>query len=110
MKTSIIAEAGVNHNGDMAVARQLIDVAASAGADYVKFQTFSAERLVTAYAAKANYQVQRTAAGESQLDMLRRLQLTRNMHEHLIAHCAMRGIRFLSTAFDLESIDLLSEL
>lgn len=110
MKTLIIAEAGVNHNGDLALARQLIDVAAEAGTDMVKFQTFSADRLVTAHAWKAAYQAQTTDAGESQHAMIRRLELTREMHEELIDHCKSRGIRFFSTGFDPESIDLLVEL
>ena len=110
MKTLIIAEAGVNHNGDLALARQLIDVAAEAGADLVKFQTFSADRLVTAHASKADYQTKTTDAGESQHAMIRRLELTRDMHEALIAHCTSRRIQFFSTGFDPESIDLLVEL
>lgn len=107
MRTLIIAEAGVNHNGDMALARRLIDVAAVAGADMVKFQTFNADRLVTASAKKADYQIRSTGAAESQHEMLRRLELSREMHEELIAHCKLRGISFLSTGFDIESIDLL---
>ncbi|MFA5916208.1 MAG: N-acetylneuraminate synthase [Burkholderiales bacterium] len=110
MKTLIIAEAGVNHNGDLNRARQLIDVAAEAGADLVKFQTFSADRLVTAHASKADYQTKTTDASESQHAMIRRLELTRDMHEALIAHCKSRGIKFFSTGFDPESIDLLAEL
>ena len=110
MKTLIIAEAGVNHNGDLALARQLVDVAADAGADLVKFQTFSADRLVTTYARKADYQNLTTDPGESQHTMIRRLELTRDMHEALIAHCKFRGIRFFSTGFDPESINLLVEL
>jgi len=110
MKTLIIAEAGVNHNGDLTLARQLVDVAAEAGADMVKFQTFSADRLVTANAKKAQYQIQSTDAGESQHAMIRRLELTRDMHLALIAHCKSRGISFFSTGFDRESIDLLLEL
>lgn len=110
MKTLIIAEAGVNHNGNMALARQLIDVAAEAGADLVKFQTFRADRIVTAHAKKAEYQIKAGDPGESQHSMIRRLELTREMHEVLIAHCMSRGIQFFSTAFDLESIDLLVEL
>lgn len=110
MKTLIIAEAGVNHNGDMAMARQLIDVAADAGADLVKFQTFNTDLLVTAVARKADYQTSATGAGESQHAMLRKLELTRDMHVALIAHCKSRGIGFFSTAFDLPSIDLLAEL
>jgi len=110
VKTLIIAEAGVNHNGDLVLARQLIDVAAEAGADMVKFQTFSADRLVTPHASKADYQAKTTDAGESQHAMIRRLELTRDMHEALIAHCKSRGIQFFSTGFDQESIDMLVEL
>lgn len=110
MKTVIIAEAGVNHNGDLAMARQLIDVASVAGADFVKFQTFRADTLVTQAAGKADYQTQTTANDESQHAMLRRLELTREMHVSLIAHCQSRGIAFLSTGFDSASIDLLVEL
>lgn len=110
MKTIIIAEAGVNHNGDMTLARQLIDVAAEAGADMVKFQTFSADQVVTIQARKADYQSQAADAEESQHAMLRKLELTRGMHEDLIAHCNLRGIQFFSTGFDSESIDLLAEL
>jgi N,N'-diacetyllegionaminate synthase len=110
VKTLIIAEAGVNHNGDLGLARQLIDIAARAGADLVKFQTFSADRLVTKSAGKADYQRARTDAGESQHAMLRRWELTREMHETLIEHCRTRGIEFFSTPFDAESADLLVEL
>lgn len=108
--TLIIAEAGVNHNGDMSLARSLIDAAAEAGADMVKFQTFGADRIATAGAGKAAYQSQATGAGESQLPMLRRLELDKTAHEELLAHCRARGIEFFSTAFDLESVDLLVEL
>lgn len=108
MKTLIIAEAGVNHNGDLAMARQLVEVAAQSGADFVKFQTFKADRLVTRQAAKADYQRQLTAEDESQYDMIRRLELTPEMHVALIEHCARQGIRFLSTGFDIESLDLLA--
>ena len=110
MSVLIIAEAGVNHNGDLARARQLIDVAAEAGADLVKFQTFTADKLVTIHAKKADYQNQTTDAGESQHAMIRKLELTRDMHEVLIGHCKSRGIQFFSTGFDPESIDLLVEL
>lgn len=110
MKTLIIAEAGVNHNGDLALARQLIDVAAAAGADIVKFQTFTADRLATRAAPKADYQSENTGTTESQHDMLRRLELTPEMHRELIAHCGKRHIGFLSTGFDVESIDLLVSL
>jgi N,N'-diacetyllegionaminate synthase len=110
MKTLIIAEAGVNHNGDMSLARQLIDVAAAAGADMVKFQTFSADRLVTTKAIKADYQMKSTKASESQHAMIRRLELTREMHEVLINHCKTHPIEFFSTGFDEKSVDLLHEL
>ncbi len=110
LKTLIIAEAGVNHNGDLRLARRLIDVAAEAGADLVKFQTFRADQLVTTHARKADYQTQTTDAGESQHGMIRRLELTRDMHEALIDHCKSRGIQFFSTGFDPESVDLLAEL
>lgn len=110
MSVLIIAEAGVNHNGDMRIARQLIDAAAEAGADLVKFQTFRADRLVTTSARKAAYQMATTAAEESQHEMIRRLELTDAMHDELIAHCHQRKIEFFSTAFDLESLDYLMGL
>lgn len=109
-RTLIIAEAGVNHNGDLGLARQLIDAAAEAGADLVKFQTFNARRQVTRTAQKADYQTQTTDSKESQHDMLRRLELTESMHHELIAQCATRNIGFFSTGFDIESIDLLVSL
>lgn len=107
----IIAEAGVNHNGDIATAKKMIDVAATAGADFVKFQTFIAESLATSDAPKAEYQ--KIAAGsseESQLEMLRFLQLSKDQHVELIEHCQTAGIKFLSTGFDLTSLDMLFEL
>ncbi len=107
-KILIIAEAGVNHNGDLDLAKQLIDVAADAGANFVKFQTFSAERQVTQTAKKADYQIQSTGSHESQYEMLRRLELSVEMHNEIITHCAARSIGFLSTGFDIESIDLLA--
>jgi N,N'-diacetyllegionaminate synthase len=106
-RTLIIAEAGVNHNGDLGLAKQLIDAAADAGADLVKFQTFNASRQVTRFARKADYQTQTTDGKESQHDMLQRLELTEAMHHELIEHCAKRSIGFFSTGFDIESIDLL---
>lgn len=109
-RTLIIAEAGVNHNGDLALARKLIDVAAEAGADLVKFQTFSADCLVTRVAAKAGYQIKATDNKDSQYEMLRRLELTAEMHKELMAHCAIRGIGFFSTGFDIESVNLLVSL
>lgn len=110
MKILIIAEVGVNHNGDLALAHQLIDIAAEAGADMVKFQTFNADRLVTHAAQKADYQSQSTDSNESQHEMLRRLELSAEMHRELIAHCATRNIGFFSTGFDIESIDFLASL
>ncbi len=106
-RTLIIAEAGVNHNGDPAMSLALVDAASAAGADVVKFQTFRADRLVTQAARKAEYQVRTTGGDESQLAMLRRLEMTTAMHEAVIARCAERGIEFLSTGFDEDSIDLL---
>lgn len=108
--TLIIAEAGVNHNGDIALAKRLIEVAAEAGVDMVKFQTFSADRLATGSASKAEYQSQSTGESESQHAMLRRLELSRDMHHVLIEHCRTHGIRFFSTGFDVESLDFLVEL
>ena len=110
MRTLIIAEAGVNHNGDIEMAKALIDAAADAGADIVKFQTFVAEKLVTGVARKADYQVTNTGSNESQYQMLKRLELTSQMHDELIAHSASRGIEFFSTAFDLQSLDYLMSL
>ena len=110
MKVLIIAEAGVNHNGDMSMAKKLIDVAADAGADFVKFQTFNADRLVTENAAKADYQKLVTDSAESQQKMLRKLELTEAMHQELIAHCALRNIGFFSTGFDIESVNMLVSL
>jgi N,N'-diacetyllegionaminate synthase len=110
MRTLIIAEAGVNHNGDLDLARQLIDAAADAGADMVKFQTFSADRLASRIAPLANYQKQGAASSFSQHEMLRRLELDRPAHETLIAHAGARKIRFFSSGFDLESVRLLAEL
>lgn len=106
----IIAEAGVNHNGDIELARRLVDVAAEAGADLVKFQTFDADRLVGRDAGKAPYQEVGTGSGETQHQMLRRLELSVAMHEQLIAHCGRRGIGFFSTGFDIESVELLVRL
>ena len=106
-RTLIIAEAGVNHNGDIELAKQLIDVAADAGADCVKFQTFSADRLVTKSADKAEYQKQSSDSSESQYAMLKRLELSVEMHLELIEHCERRSIKFLSTGFDIQSVDLL---
>jgi N,N'-diacetyllegionaminate synthase len=108
-KVLVIAEAGVNHNGSLVTAKQLVDVASEAGADMVKFQTFSADRLVTILANKAEYQYKTTDASESQHTMIRKLELSREMHEDLIAYCKQCGIEFFSTGFDTQSIDLLLE-
>jgi len=110
MKTLIIAEAGVNHNGDINLAKQLIDVAADAGADLVKFQTFNAERIVTKSADKAKYQINTTDRSESQYAMLEKLELTEEMHRDLITYCNTVGIEFFSTGFDIESVNLLNKL
>jgi len=104
----IIAEAGVNHNGSSELARQLVDVAVAAGADAVKFQTFRATALVTRTADKAGYQKLSTGASESQFDMLSRLELHESAHRELLGYCHERGIQFLSTPFDPESVDLLA--
>jgi N,N'-diacetyllegionaminate synthase len=110
LKTLIIAEAGVNHNGDINLAHQLIDVAASAGADSIKFQTFTADKLVTTNAKKADYQNKTTGDVESQHAMIRNLELNRETHKNLIKHCEEKKIQFLSTGFDIDSIDLLVDL
>lgn len=109
MKTLIIAEAGVNHNGDMVLAKKLIAVAADAGADLVKFQTFIASKVISKMAPKAEYQQGATNPEESQQDMVRKLELTKENHLQLIAECKDKGIGFFSTAFDRDSIDLLDE-
>lgn len=109
-RVCVIAEAGVNHNGDPELALRLIDVAADAGADCVKFQTFSADRLASAAAAKADYQQVTTDGAESQRDMLQRLELSRDAYPALIARCAERKIEFLSTPFDEESAGFLAML
>jgi N,N'-diacetyllegionaminate synthase len=110
MSVFIIAEAGVNHNGSIDLARQLIDVAVDSGADAVKFQTFKAENLVSKNAQKADYQKQTTSASESQFDMLKKLELDVKTHKELIAYCQEKDIIFLSTPFDYESIDMLNDL
>lgn len=105
--TLIIAEAGVNHNGDEKLAFQLVDKAYEAGADIVKFQTFKAKNLVTSEAQQADYQVTNTGKKESQLAMLSRLELSYEVHHKLVSYCEDLGIEFLSTAFDNESLDFL---
>ena len=109
-KTFIIAEAGVNHNGSLEMAFQLIDVAVAAGADAVKFQTFKAEKVIAVNAPKANYQKDTTGSDESQLEMVKKLELDEAAHTRLYQYCQHKGIQFLSTPFDLESIDLLNRL
>lgn len=109
-QTLIIAEAGVNHNGDITIAKQLIDVAAASGADYVKFQTFKAEKLVTKKAKKADYQIENTNENVSQFEMLKKLELDVETHQTLIDYCKIKGIKFLSTGFDTESLELLEKL
>ena len=106
----ILAEAGVNHNGDINLAKKLIDVAARAGANAVKFETFKAQNLVSKNAQKANYQKQNTDKNESQLDMIKKLELNENIHKELITYCKQKNITFLSTPFDSDSIKLLDEL
>jgi len=109
-KTIIIAEAGVNHNGNIELAKKLIDVAVQAGVDYVKFQTFKTELAVSKNTKKAEYQKQTTNAEESQFDMIKKLELDKKAHIELIDYCNKKNIKFISSPFDLESIDLLYEL
>jgi len=109
-KIFIIAEAGVNHNGSLKLAKQLVDVAVDCGVDAVKFQTFKAKSLVTKIAVQAEYQTQNTGKQESQFDMLQRLELSEKDHHELLAHCAKNNIEFLSTPFDLQSIQFLKSL
>jgi N,N'-diacetyllegionaminate synthase len=106
----IIAEAGVNHNGSIKLAKQLIDVASEAGVDAVKFQTFKTENLVSKNAQKAAYQKETTDSHESQFDMIKKLELDVDTHHELIEYCNSKNIMFLSTPFDLDSIDLLNDL
>ncbi|MFH2067770.1 MAG: N-acetylneuraminate synthase [Pseudomonadota bacterium] len=109
-KTFIIAEAGVNHNGDPELAGKMIDAAIEAGADAVKFQTFRAEMLVNRNTPKAEYQLKTTKSEESQYEMIKRLELDEKTHRILLNHCKLKNIVFLSTPFDLVSIDLLNDL
>ena len=108
-KTLIIAEAGVNHNGDLDTAIRLIDAAAEAGVDMVKFQTFNAAKLAAASAVKADYQKRATDNAETQLQMLTRLQLSAEAHHALITRCAEKGVRFLSTAGEVDSLRFLAD-
>jgi N,N'-diacetyllegionaminate synthase len=110
MSVFIIAEAGVNHNGSIDLAKKLIDIASIAGADAVKFQSFKAENLTTTNAQKATYQKEITNISESQFNMLKKLELNHEMHKELIAYCTKKKIIFLSSPFDHESIELLNTL
>ena len=107
-KIFIIAEAGVNHNGSLNLAKKLVDVAVEAGADAVKFQTFKADKLLSKSAQKASYQKQTTSADESQYEMIKKLELDENAHREIISYCKEKQIMFLSTPFDHDSIDMLN--
>ena len=109
-KVCIIAEAGVNHNGDIELAKRLIKVASEAGADYVKFQSFKAESLVCKNAKKAEYQIRNTGKDDAQFEMIKRLELSRDSHFQLQKVCNEEGIKFLSTPFDLDSLNLILTL
>lgn len=105
----IIAEAGVNHNGDLEIAKKLVDVAVDAGADFVKFQTFKAENLVTATAKMAEYQIENLMEEDTQFSMLKKLELSEDMHYELYRYCISKGIYFLSTGFDIDSLKFLKQ-
>ena len=109
-KTIVIAEAGVNHNGCLATAKELVRVAAASGADYVKFQTFTARNLASKYAEQAVYQIKNTKKKETQIEMLERLELQREWHGELIELSSSEGIKFLTTAFDIESTNFIKQL
>jgi len=106
----IIAEAGVNHNGSLEIAKKMVDAAVEAGADAIKFQTFQAAALVSKFAPKAEYQKKSTQSNESQLEMIKKLELDLPAHQELLNYCRAQGIKFLSTPFDMPSIDLLHDL
>lgn len=110
MRTFIIAEAGVNHNGDVKIARQLIDAAVEAGADAVKFQTFKADTLVSKSAPKADYQKRIADGNQSQFEMIKMLELDESAHRDLVDYCKKKGIVFMSSPFDIESINMLNRL
>jgi N,N'-diacetyllegionaminate synthase len=112
MQTIIIAEAGVNHNGSLNIAKQLVEVAANAGADYVKFQTFIAKNLVSSKAVKAEYQKNnlKNDSNDFQFEMLKKLELSFDDHLEILTHCKKFNIKFLSTAFDLESVKILNSI
>ena len=105
MSVFIIAEAGINHNGSIKIAKKLIDIATNAGADAVKFQTFNTENLVSKNTKKAKYQLKNDNRKETQFDMLKKLELSYQMHKELLSYCRKKKIIFLSSPFDLESID-----
>src|SRR5574344_1433170 len=110
-KVFIIAEAGVNHNGSIELAKKLIDVAVESGVDAVKFQTFKTELCISKNAKKADYQVENTGnSTETQFEMVKKLELSEDMHHELIAYCNSKNIMFLSTPFDHDSIELLNDL
>ena len=109
-KVTIIAEAGVNHNGSIRIAKKLIDIASDAGSDIIKFQTYKTENLITKNAPKAKYQKKTTNIKETQFEMLKKLELNEKQHEVLIEYCSKKKIEFLSSPFDLPSIDLLKKL
>lgn len=108
-RTFVIAEAGVNHNGSLDLAMEMVELAANAGADAVKFQTFHADKLVTKNVPKADYQVATTGSDEGQLGMLQRLELSEGDHKRLLSHCGQCGINFLSTPFDEQSVAFLTQ-
>ncbi len=110
MSVFIIAEAGVNHNGSIEIAKKLIDVASMSGVDAVKFQTFKAKKLVTKNTPKARYQIENTNNVETQFDMIRKLELDFEAHKELISYCRTKNIIFLSTPFDRNSVDLLKDI
>ena len=109
-KVVIIAEAGVNHNGDVNIAKQLIDAAAEAKADYVKFQTFQSNKVISSFAEQASYQYKNTGIKESQLEMVQKLELSKQDHQLLLDHCKKTNIKFFSTSFDLPSTRFLRKL
>lgn len=109
-KVIIIAEAGINHNGDIKQAKKLIDAAVDAGVDYVKFQTFKTGKVVTKSAKRAEYQSANSSTDESQYDMITRLELSEEAHLELVEYCREKGVKFLSTGFDLESLDFLNKV
>jgi len=110
MSTIIIAEAGVNHNGDIELAKKMVDIASDANADYIKFQSFKADDIVTKDAEKSEYQKSNTKNNDTQYNMLKSLELSKEDHIKLINYCQSKNIKFLSSAFDLDSLDFLINL